>query len=196
MQQATRLPIGREGVARAGVSADPAATEAEAECSTGSEAGPAAGIADAKAGRPATDPEGTETLYACRMAPAPSQDQDPKRHPVAARPGGLAGAEGAFQSTQPAPAAAAATATAPADLALSAEQFHLPAYDAVLQRLIGSVVAQQSPVAGTDLARRIARMHGFQRTGSRIQDRVEQMALQVCSVTEGPGGRFYGPRAR
>ena len=84
----------------------------------------------------------------------------------------------------------------PANLVLSAEQFHLPVYDAVLQRLIDWVVAQQSPMSGTDLARRIARMHGFQRTGSRIQERVEQMALQVCSVTEGPGGCFYLPKAR
>lgn len=84
----------------------------------------------------------------------------------------------------------------PASLALSAEQFHLPAYDAELQRRIAAVVAQEGTVTGTELARRMARMHGFQRTGSRIQERVEQMALQVCSVTEGAGGNLYGPKAR
>ena len=190
-QQANRLPVANEGVL-----ADPAATATAiataTATATATEAGPAAGIADAKVGGSATEPKDTETLYACRVALAPSQGQEQQRHPVAARPGSIAGADGAFQSVQPEQAADAM----PANLVLSAEQFHLPVYDAVLQRLIDWVVAQQSPMSGTDLARRIARMHGFQRTGSRIQERVEQMALQVCSVTEGPGGCFYLPKAR
>ena len=98
----------------------------------------------------------------------------------------------ASQPSQPAQPADAL----PAHLALSAEQFHLPAYDAVLQHLIAALVAEEGTLAGTELARRIARMHGFQRTGSRIQERVEQMAQQVCSVTEGAGGCLYGPKAR
>lgn len=143
----------------------------------------------------AADPEDTETLYAWRMVLAPDQNPYPNQHPAqehhpdTSRPGSMADAEGDFQSVQPADAL-------PAHLALSAEQFHLPAYDAVLQRLIAALVAEEGTLAGTELARRMARMHGFQRTGSRIQERVEQMALQVCSVIEGAGGCFYGPKER
>jgi len=44
------------------------------------------------------------------------------------------------------------------------------------------------------LARRIARAHGFQRTGSRIQERVDQLAGRLFDVTEEAGGTFYWPR--
>lgn len=175
--------------------AGPTAAGAEAEGSAGAEAGPTADIADTPADGPASDPEDTETLYAWRMVLAPDHNPYPdqhaaqEHHPDTSRPGSMADAEGDFQSVQPADAL-------PAHLALSAEQFHLPAYDAVLQRLIAALVAEEGTLAGTELARRMARMHGFQRTGSRIQERVEQMAQQVCSVTEGAGGCFYGPKER
>ena len=167
----------------------------KAEGSAGAEAGPTADIADTPADGPASDPEDTETLYAWRMVLAPDQNPYPNQHPAqehhpdTSRPGSMADAEGDFQSVQPADAL-------PAHLALSAEQFHLPAYDAVLQHLIAALVAEEGTLAGTELARRMARMHGFQRTGSRIQERVEQMAQQVCSVTQGAGGSFYRPKSQ
>jgi hypothetical protein len=43
------------------------------------------------------------------------------------------------------------------------------------------------------LARRIARAHGFQRTGSRIQERVEQLAHRRYAGTEESGGTYYWP---
>ena len=119
----------------------------------------------------------TEALYARRVAPvlvaAPAQAPAPGPSPM-------------FQPAQPADAVPAGT--------VSADQFYTPAYDAVLQRMVEWVVAQEGPVLGTVLARRMARAHGFQRTGSRIQERVEQIALQVCAVTEEPVGSFYWPR--
>lgn len=39
----------------------------------------------------------------------------------------------------------------------------------------------------------IARAHGFQRTGSRIQERVEQIARRLFKTTEEAGGTFYWP---
>jgi hypothetical protein len=42
------------------------------------------------------------------------------------------------------------------------------------------------------LARRIARAHGFQRTGKRIQDRVEQLAAEFATTQEDVNN-FYWP---
>ena len=174
-----------------------AAAGAEAQGHTGAEAGPTAGMADAPADGLAAGPQDTETPYAWRMVLAPDQPPAQERHPDAEHAGPMECIEGDFHSASPSrPAQPIQPADAlPAHLALSAEQFHLPAYEAVLQRLIAAVVAQEGTLAGTELARRMARMHGFQRTGSRIQERVEQVALQVCSVTLRDGGSFYGPKA-
>jgi hypothetical protein len=56
------------------------------------------------------------------------------------------------------------------------------------------VAADEGPVLDAVLARRIARAHGFQRTGSRIQERVEQIACQLFASTEESVGSFYWPR--
>ena len=108
----------------------------------------------------------------------------------------------------PAPAAAAqATGTTchhrfqpshPADAvpagAVSAEHFHDPSYEDVLRPMVEWVVQREGPVLDAVLARRIARAHGFQRTGSRIQERVEQIARKMFATTEESVGTFYWPR--
>lgn len=76
---------------------------------------------------------------------------------------------------------------------VSADRFHEPTYDAVLVPMVEWVVLHEGPVLDAVLARRIARAHGFQRTGSRIQDRVELIARQRFGKTEEPGGTFYWP---
>jgi len=43
------------------------------------------------------------------------------------------------------------------------------------------------------LARRISRAHGWQRTGARIQERVDQLARQAYKTTEEDVGTFYWP---
>lgn len=76
---------------------------------------------------------------------------------------------------------------------VSAEQFYVPSYDEVLKPMVEWVVQHEGPVLDVVLARRIARAHGFQRTGSRIQDRVEQIARQRFGNTEEAAGTFYWP---
>jgi len=92
-----------------------------------------------------------------------------------------------FQASQPAEAV-------PAN-AISANLFYETSYDAVLKPMIEWVVEHEGPVLDAVLARRIARAHGFQRTGSRIQDRVEKIAQQLFKTTEDTSGTFYWPPA-
>ena len=90
-----------------------------------------------------------------------------------------------FQASQPTDAVSANT--------ISADLFYEPSYDAVLQPMVEWVVQREGPVLDAVLARRIARVHGFQRTGSRIQERVEQIARRLFKTTEEAGGTFYWP---
>ena len=78
--------------------------------------------------------------------------------------------------------------------AISADLFYESSYDRVLQPMVEWVVQHEGPVLDAVLARRIARAHGFQRTGSRIQERVEQIARRLFDSTEEDGGTFYWPR--
>ena len=78
--------------------------------------------------------------------------------------------------------------------AISADLFYESSYDTVLQPMVEWVVQHEGPVLDAVLARRVARAHGFQRTGSRIQERVEQIARRLSDSTEEAGGTFYWPR--
>ena len=78
--------------------------------------------------------------------------------------------------------------------AISADLFYETSYDTVLQPMVEWVVQHEGPVLDAVLARRIARAHGFQRTGNRIQERVEQIARRLFDATEEAGGTFYWPR--
>lgn len=91
-----------------------------------------------------------------------------------------------FQASQPSDAVSANT--------ISAELFYEPSYDAVIQQMVEWVVTREGPVLDTVLARRIARAHGFQRTGSRIQERIERIVQQRFKTTEEVSGTFYWPR--
>lgn len=78
--------------------------------------------------------------------------------------------------------------------AVSAERFFEPGYDPVLQDMVAWVVQREGPVLDAVLARRVARAHGFQRTGIRIQERVERIAGQLFKTTEETDGTFYWPQ--
>ena len=91
-----------------------------------------------------------------------------------------------FHVSQPANAVAASV--------IAADLFYEPSYDSVLQPMVEWVVQHEGPVLDTVLARRIARAHGFQRTGSRIQERVETIAKRLFDTTEEASGTFYWPR--
>ena len=114
-----------------------------------------------------------ETVYARETSPLPE--------PVHGEAGPRKGSY--FHISQPSDAVPAS--------AVSADQFYEPGYDAVLQPMIEWVVRHEGPVLDTVLARRVARAHGFQRTGNRIQERIEKIARRLFKTTEEAGGSFY-----
>lgn len=89
------------------------------------------------------------------------------------------------------------TPSSPADAvparSVSADRFFDADYDAVLRAMMDHVVQHEGPVLDTTLARRIARAHGFQRTGSRIQERIKSLALSRYASSEEAVGTFYWP---
>ena len=111
--------------------------------------------------------------------------------------------EPVYADQAPSPAsAAAAPLDAPsfqtADLAMSGvslnpEAFHEASYDTTLLALIAYVVAQEGPVLDDVLARRIARAHGWMRTGARIRERITLLADQHCHTTQEGNSTFYWP---
>jgi hypothetical protein len=62
--------------------------------------------------------------------------------------------------------------------------FYDAGYDETLAALIAHVLAMEAPIAETLLVQRIARAHGFQRTGRVIRDRVMQLARQRHHAAE------------
>lgn len=90
-----------------------------------------------------------------------------------------------FQVTNPAEAVPAGV--------LVADRYYEPSHDHVLIAMVEWVVNREGPVLDQTLARRIARAHGFQRTGHRIQERVEALARERFGRTEESAGTFYWP---
>lgn len=86
-----------------------------------------------------------------------------------------------------------------ADLTLAgyegnADAFFDVTYNPNLLRMIEYVVSVEGPVRDEVLARRIARAHGWVRTGARIQDRVVRLASQhYKSDAEDIGAFFWAP---
>jgi hypothetical protein len=122
-----------------------------------------------------TDQPG-ELMYAKSM-PMASTDAQPAI-PVSGGP--------QFRLSDPAQAVAAGS--------VSPDRFYERSYEEVLALMIDRVVQEEGPVLDAVLARRIARVHGFQRTGSRIQERVENIARVRFGATEEAGGTFYWPQ--
>jgi len=77
---------------------------------------------------------------------------------------------------------------------VSPDQFFDSAYTPILQNMISHVVNEEGPVLDSVLARRIARAHGWVRTGARIRDRVDQVARAHFSThDEEQLGTFFWP---
>ncbi|MDD5364860.1 MAG: DUF3320 domain-containing protein [Gallionellaceae bacterium] len=76
------------------------------------------------------------------------------------------------------------------------DAFFDAAYDPILAHMIAHVVEIEGPVLDAVLARRIARAHGWQRTGSRIRERIEAMATKGFRRTEEDVGTFYWPKGQ
>lgn len=79
---------------------------------------------------------------------------------------------------------------------VNADAFFDAAYNPTLARMIAHVVEIEGPVLDGVLARRIARAHSWQRTGSRIRKRVETLAARQFKTTEEDVGTFYWPEAQ
>lgn len=79
---------------------------------------------------------------------------------------------------------------------VSADAFFDSGYDAVLLKMIAHVVEVEGPVLDAVLSRRIARVHGWQRTGARIQERVERLARGAHQTTDEDVGTFYWASGR
>ena len=76
---------------------------------------------------------------------------------------------------------------------VNADDFFAKSYDKVLLPMIGHVVEVEGPVLDAVLARRIARAHGWQRTGARIQERVVGLATSAHRGTTEDVGTFFWP---
>ncbi|PCE23198.1 DNA helicase [Paraburkholderia acidicola] len=74
---------------------------------------------------------------------------------------------------------------------VDANAFFDVAYDPMLLRLIEHVVRVEGPVRDEVLARRIARAHGWVRTGAKIQDRVIRLASQHYKGDAEDVGTFF-----
>jgi very-short-patch-repair endonuclease len=69
-------------------------------------------------------------------------------------------------------------------------------YSPSLARMIAHVVEVEGPVLDVVLARRIARAHDWQKTGSRIRERVDALAAQNHAATHEEVGKFYWPAGK
>ena len=79
---------------------------------------------------------------------------------------------------------------------VDAEQFFAESYTPTLTRMITHVVNHDGPILDGALARRIARAHGWLRTGSRIRQRVTQVAIQDHRSSNEDVGTFFWPNDR
>ncbi len=73
------------------------------------------------------------------------------------------------------------------------DAFFEQSYEQVLAEMISHIVATEGPVQDAVLARHISRAHGWQRTGRRIMERVEEVARKHCRSSEEEVGTFYWP---
>lgn len=79
---------------------------------------------------------------------------------------------------------------------INADAFFEASYDALLRQMIEQIVDLDGPIRDTVLARRIARSHGWQRTGARIQERVSSIAQSCLQLTEEDVGVFFWANGR
>ncbi|MGQ5250757.1 DUF3320 domain-containing protein, partial [Xanthomonas arboricola pv. corylina] len=139
------------------------------------------------------------------MAP-PAQDADPiapevsatapsqQVEEVFARQVSAEAAHANAEETTP-PEASLYRITDPAEAVTGAnpDRFFDGEYNDILLTMIAHVVDHEGPVLDALLARRIARAHGWLRTGGRIRERVFQIARPRYRTTDEEVGTFYWP---
>jgi hypothetical protein len=81
----------------------------------------------------------------------------------------------------------------PAVPAADAAKFYEDGYRSVLRAIIAAELARSGPLRIDRLTQRVARLHGFQRTGREIQDRAAAAIPRTCRRTEDSAGVFVWP---
>jgi len=71
------------------------------------------------------------------------------------------------------------------------DRFHEPAYTAVLREMIGRVMTAEAPIRDDCLVERVARAHGFKRSGRAIRDRLMTLARAATHATREPDGATF-----
>jgi hypothetical protein len=89
--------------------------------------------------------------------------------------------------------AAESQAVAPVGPRTDTEHFFDRSYDETLGTMVADIVENEGPILDEVLARRIARMHGWQRTGTRITERVTRVAARTFKKTKEDVGSFFWP---
>ncbi|MES2103725.1 MAG: DUF3320 domain-containing protein [Pseudomonadota bacterium] len=79
---------------------------------------------------------------------------------------------------------------------INSEAFFEADYDDTLRKMVAHVVNIEGPILDSVLARRIARTHGWQRTGARIQERVSSVARSFVTFTDEDIGVFFWAQGR
>lgn len=74
---------------------------------------------------------------------------------------------------------------------IDAEKFYVPEYDETLSALIAEVVNGESPLLDSTLVQRIARAHGFNRSGRLIRERVMEIVDQHYHVAADRSGENF-----
>jgi hypothetical protein len=83
------------------------------------------------------------------------------------------------------------TAAADFDLTLDRDKFEESAYTPILSALIDRVLTIEAPIRDEMLVERVSRLHGFQRSGDRIRERVLKLAKKKHPIRKDPcGGKF------
>lgn len=81
------------------------------------------------------------------------------------------------------------------DAQFDTSRFFERSYDSELSTMIAGIVETEGPILDEALARRIARLHGWQRTGARITERVTLLAGRNFEKTKEDVGKFFWPRS-
>ncbi|MDR0996872.1 MAG: DUF3320 domain-containing protein [Zoogloeaceae bacterium] len=75
--------------------------------------------------------------------------------------------------------------------AANPDAFFEPHYDATLKEMMAQIVQGEAPIKDEALAERIARLHGWKRTGSRIKERVFALARPLFPTSTEEVGQFF-----
>ena len=77
------------------------------------------------------------------------------------------------------------------DVPVAPAQFFGRSYDGALLRMVKVVVEEEGPIRDDVLCRRIARQHGWQRTGGKIVNRVTTVAKNIYTPVKDPDGQVF-----